>query len=683
MICQFRLVRAAGALAALFLLAAHLGCQRPQASTGGQSQQALLRRADRGEALLDAAVNQLRDLPAYVTTELRLPEVVLDSTKSSDGKDVLARATVNPNLPDGPINYFSVPARNARFRTLGVKPGDILKFHAAFDPESLEAGFEERVALELSVAQVLDENTLLVVGGLNQEATIPEKIEVWRYVDDRLVEISRQLRQYDLRRLPVLSWQPSADAPVLDQIVVQINQWLRQSEPKTDWRVDPLLATLDSDLAANKELSAYISDEALAAPFFQPYDGRLLQEAVWARDISRWARGKSFEKLARAEALFDWTVRNIQLVEDASYVAERPWQTLLYGRGTAEQRAWVFALLCRQQGLDVVMLGIAPPTAEAAPEGAAASPSETKFWLAALVDGDELYLFDPRLGLPIPGADLEGVATLKQVQQDDGVLRQLDLKGNAYPVTAEQLKNVVAYVVADPFDLTRRVRQVEAKLSGDDQLVLSARAGELAERLKSTVGIKDVRIWNFPFRVLVEQLTLGRSARNAAAMKFEPFAWRPILWKARTRHFQGRKERADASNKDAAEELVDDHRDAARYYMHKSIRPTDREIAMSSEQEARIRRAAKLNATYWLGLLSYDTGRHDVAARWFGREELTNGGSPWSAGAQYNLACTLEARGKFSEAADLLEKDSSPQTHGNRLRAKWLRKRAAAAEANE
>ena len=424
----------------------------------------------------------------------------------------------------------------------------------------------------------------------------------------------------------------------------------------------------------NQDFAPYLTKEGMASQFFLPYDGRLLQEAVWLRDISRWAQGNNFEKLARAESLFDWTVRNIQLDADGKATPQRPWQTLMYGHGTAEQRAWVFALLCRQQGLDVVMLGLAPKV-EGAEAGA--TPAIPTFWLPALVDNGQLYLFDTRLGLAIPGAEKKGVATLEQVQKDDSLLRQLDLEGAPYPVTSEQLKNVVALVVADPFDLTKRVRQVEGKLAGDDRLALSVRANELADRVKSTPGVAEVRLWDVPFRTLAEQLALSpQSARHEVAMAFEPFAWRPVLWKARARHFQGRKELADESKRQDPEELTDDHRDAARLYMDKSIRPTDREIAASAEEEKRIRTTAKLDATYWQGLLSFDDGKYDVALDWLGREELTAAKSPWAAGTRYNLARTLEAQGKLEEAAKLLEQDSSPQGQGNKLRAKWLREKA-------
>ncbi len=107
---------------------------------------------------------------------------------------------------------------------------------------------------------------------------------------------------------------------------------------------------------------------------------------------------------------------------DENALPHRPWQILLYGRGTAEQRAWVFALLCRQQGLDVVMLELAGAERPVGSKQPAARQPRDDFWLpAAGVDG-QLYLFDTRLGLPIPGPGGEGVATLDQVQQDDDAL---------------------------------------------------------------------------------------------------------------------------------------------------------------------------------------------------------------------------------------------------------------------
>ena len=223
--------------------------------------------------------------------------------------------------------------------------------------------------MDLIVGQVPDENVLLIEGGLNQPVMDPAKLEIWRFVDDRLVEISRPIASICSATLAAgrLGAQSRRACAGSDRRAAQS----MAAAERTGRRVAGRSTARDARSIAfgrthitgakreNQDFAPYLTKEGMASQFFLPYDGRLLQEAVWLRDISRWAQGNNFEKLARAEALFDWTVRNIQLDADGKATPQRPWQTLMYGHGTAEQRAWVFALLCRQQGLDVVMLGLA------------------------------------------------------------------------------------------------------------------------------------------------------------------------------------------------------------------------------------------------------------------------------------------------------------------------------------
>ena len=153
------------ALVAVSCLGVVVGCGHTTSPTATTAQRSLQHRVDQGEALLNAAVTQLRDLPAYVQTDLRPPKVILDSTKSADHQDVMATVSVNPNVPEGFINYLSVPAGNGNFRTLGVQSGDRVKYFVNWDKESLEADIQQRVAMDLKVGQVVDNNSLLFEGG--------------------------------------------------------------------------------------------------------------------------------------------------------------------------------------------------------------------------------------------------------------------------------------------------------------------------------------------------------------------------------------------------------------------------------------------------------------------------------------------------------------------------------------
>jgi tetratricopeptide (TPR) repeat protein len=84
-------------------------------------------------------------------------------------------------------------------------------------------------------------------------------------------------------------------------------------------------------------------------------------------------------------------------------------------------------------------------------------------------------------------------------------------------------------------------------------------------------------------------------------------------------------------------------------------------------------------ASYWLGLLHYENGDYESAINWFLNRNL-NGASQtiFASGARYNLGRSYEALGKFEEARQEYLKDTSPQKHGNLVRARKLQKRLAA-----
>jgi hypothetical protein len=181
----------------LALMLCAVGCQQEQAPVAKTSQQSKLRSADRADALLKVAATQLNDLPSAVDTEMRPPVVWLDSRKSSDHQDVYAICKANPSAPQRGANIIFVPAGNSRFRSLGVRAGDILQYFVlpdqTVDPDSQRSGMSRQKPLQLKVAQVIDDNTLLIDSSLNQEVDYPAKLEVWRNVDDRITDINDKL----------------------------------------------------------------------------------------------------------------------------------------------------------------------------------------------------------------------------------------------------------------------------------------------------------------------------------------------------------------------------------------------------------------------------------------------------------------------------------------------------------
>jgi hypothetical protein len=65
---------------------------------------------------------------------------------------------------------------------------------------------------------------------------------------------------------------------------------------------------------------------------------------------------------------------------------------------------------------------------------------------------------------------------------------------------------------------------------------------------------------------------------------------------------------------------------------------------------------------------------YPVAIDYFAKRTLeASPQGPWTSAARYNLARAYEAMGDAEKAIALYEADTSPQSHGNKLRARRLR----------
>ena len=501
---------------------------------------------------------------------------------------------------------------------------------------------------------MLSDDTLLTTRGLEVPVTTRSRVEIWRYSNEKMRDLDQRLRQYIRTGRPSIDWQPSPDEAALRAITERLNQWSRGAEADKSWQADPLIATLPADL---RRLAP--GDE-LAQDRFLPGDSRFLQQAIWARDVANWVTADASDDLHAATLLFDWTVRNVHLEtrKDESDpfssppgIAYQPWQALLHGQGTAEERAWVFAQLCRQKELDVVMLSFGP----------AGLPDELRAWLPALLLDGKLYLFDPKLGLPIPGPNRQSVATLEEAATDDSVLRQLDISPTQrYPLESSDLTNAVAYVSALPGELSRRMRLVEANLAGNQKARLIADPSSVADALSEIARVEKVQLWPFPWQTLAKQQSMDEATRDRAVRNFSLYAWQPRLWKARVSHFQGTFSGGD---------------DAVESY-RKLRRLSNEEINAASKrpEEKMLIMLAKKHASYWLGVVSFELENYEQSIDYLRRRTIDVAPKGlWAESARYNLARAHEALGQTEEAISLYEQDESAQQYGNRLRAHWLK----------
>lgn len=292
-------------------------------------------------------------------------------------------------------------------------------------------------------------------------------------------------------------------------------------------------------------------------------------------------------KLAAAVRLFDWTIRSVQLTKleqftpvttnkqtikrpDGTEQVEfrwsfpaqdgvlgpgytyMPWEAMLYGQGDAWQRARVFIQLARQLEITAVMLAFD----ESGPV------NWWRPWSPAVYLGDELFLMDSGLGLPLPSSEGPGIATLKELVAAPESVRRFDTPsadggeangesaesetGLRYPVDEGDLNGVAVLIDASFPAMSKRMVRLEQKLIGQDRLILSVRPSELAAGLRKCSGVKDVRIWTVPLDALMyshavkESAAIDEESRLSRVVRTRMYGEVNDLTRARHLHFQGR-----------------------------------------------------------------------------------------------------------------------------------------------
>lgn len=676
------------------------GCTKKASQSSNSKRRNSIEREEAAQQLLDSVIYDLGTMPDRVNLILTPPQIILDASKTFDREEILAvggseelftemtdsKSKVQPDrkpYKDEKFDLIFVQSGNINFKLMKVKSGDVIRFYAKQDETAAGLGFAQYDKyIERRIEQVLNEFLLKLEIPLSEPVLNPAKLQIWRYVDDRKEDIQRYHQVYEYKGFaafdnkPAFGWEPSPDAVALQQICQRLTQWAHQAKQPKSWQVEPLLEKFPKAWLSKQRLGNFISKEALSDLEFQTHEGRWLQQAVWLRDISLWANGDSLEPIEQATALFDWTIRNIQLIDDKETPPREAWEVLLYGKGTSAQRAEIFALLCAQMKLDVVMLS---------PED---SKDSTAPLLSALLLDKKLYLFDTALGLPISGPKGIGVATLEQAQQSDAIFRALDVKEEfTYGWTAEEAKNVTAGIVASPFSLSIRAAMLEPEMLGNDAVVLTTDVAAIKKKLVATKRIKQVDLWKEPFNTILKKRGLvaakdpnrqgekqKRKTRERASESFRTFSEIPLLWKARVLHFQGNRPALNYNMQKDAEGRSDKHLDAQRLYRNARL-PERRlkKIGKAGRKDLYVK--ANQNAAYWIGLLLYDSENAKGAVEWLKNRTLeATIPTPWKDSATYNLARCYEKIGQMNKAIELYKNDKSPQRHGNLLRAKALSK---------
>jgi hypothetical protein len=288
-------------------------------------------------------------------------------------------------------------------------------------------------------------------------------------------------------------------------------------------------------------------------------DARHIEDCMLYHIVAERIAGEG-DDLTRVRRIFDWIVRNIEVVPAESLSGNglrqaqaRPADVLLRGMATEvpiefggywSERGWLFMVLCRQIGIDAGLLTFTPPPPPLPAIRPASIPPIA--WVTAAVIGPHLYLFDQRLGLEIPGPDGTGVATLEEALTDPIVLSRLDVPGSyAYGVSGAEIaaspSKIGVLLDSSPGYFSQRMRLLQELLKGKYRTILFRDMLDQARNFAQALGthrVGQINLWQVPI-MIDQKLFTDPDFVRATQMPLQFFRGELPLLLARTRHLRG------------------------------------------------------------------------------------------------------------------------------------------------
>lgn len=504
----------------------------------------------------------------------------------------------------------------------------------------------------------------------------------------------------------------------IQEINYQLNTWSASVTHPPEWSSAELLQSIPASLR-----TVEFSNRMTKLEFREPECEFMLQCQLMTQ-LSSWVLDMPYRdglftawleeertRLGSAEAskletalkLFDWTVCNVALEgnpEDAERLVtnpdvplsdsapvyrQLPWQTLMFARGDAWQRGRLFTQLCFSRGIDCVVLAL--PSLSGASENGA-----LRLWCIGVPIGNELYLMEPRWGLPIPNPSGPGIATLRMAKSDPNVLRRAKLPGRFnYPIESKDLSKLIALIDAEPFAVGRSMYTLERSLTGENRQRLSMNADQVEAQVKQIDSDLEIRLWNVPWLAHVYNLEVRKRLDDMSpfAMQYMEkvgvFVTDTPISRARMLHFQGK----FPSSIDAAGALktymdfrVDEETLRELQYdrgVQASMGVVKRPTESMEMFNARVQmaqnffRRSKFDIGIFLAMANMDLNKPETAIDWLTKRLLDlKGTERWHAHAHYLVGRNLERLGKTEGAIEEYKFEASPQAAGNRIRIRRL-----------
>jgi hypothetical protein len=226
----------------------------------------------------------------------------------------------------------------------------------------------------------------------------------------------------------------------------------------------PALSDAERDLL-RRELNLQDDElEEAGRPEFTTLDAHYLEECLLFRDAARAIDPGSVGADVRAGLALAWVARQVSRLDEPpgqATLAAPPVYALKRGRGTTQERAYIFQALLRQMGLANCLF-----VRSEQPSG------PRQIWaVGVLGESGAVLMFDPQRGRPLPGPDGRGVATLAQLRANPDLVKPLQGEPKEpWTVPPEVLKTAEPLLTPPLSSLAPRLRKLQ-ELLGDENPV--------------------------------------------------------------------------------------------------------------------------------------------------------------------------------------------------------------------
>lgn len=463
----------------------------------------------------------------------------------------------------------------------------------------------------------------------------------------------------------------------MEHTVSRINDWALECGKKVGLKVEfkPETKRMLAQILSSEDM------KKLDKETFDRRDVRHIRNSLLMRKIVKFASGLSEKDLNRTVDLFYFTIRNIELLKpsDRSFPMP-PFRVLLDGRGTAQDRAWIFASLLRQLRISAVILKPNSPAKSSKP-----ADDNTPFLVGVLLN-EKVYLFDTRLGLPIPGPNasqetsplIRQPATLDEFLSNPKIHARLSLEDFQYPIQPKELEKPRVELIGHRSLWSTLMKRLNYSLVGKEKPVLfdeldddsDGLIGRVATYSKGRWKTEDIRIWNYPEQIF-HRFENRTDAEKTQLIELERPFLAPVSYTVDSKTGELTKVSPKRQHlKSRIYQLTGRFQTAIQSYTSVQLESDLDPRIMSRITDNGLKRSlllAREGASVWSGLCKLEQRELRNAVQSLELHIARFGNLPRAAYARYLLALSHRYFGNYNAANDILANRISrenPQKHG-------------------